>query len=85
MRLAIVLVHYHTPDLAAAAVAAVRADAAAAGLGEPEVVVVDNGSDPAGRAVLAGLAAELVEPGENLGYAGGSTSASRGRRATSWC
>lgn len=66
---AVVLVHYHTPDLVAEAVAAVTADAQGAGW-EVEGYVVDNGSDAAGRARLAGLPFELVEPGANLGYAG---------------
>lgn len=80
-RLAIVLVHYHTPRLAAAAVEALRADlhaappegcAAAGGQGqEVEWLLVDNGSDAAEREVLAGLPVRLLEPGRNLGYAGG--------------
>jgi len=74
-RLAVVLVHYHTPRLAAAAVAALQSDlaggpGAAAGL-EVEWLLVDNGSDPAGRELLAGLPVRLLEPGRNLGYAGG--------------
>lgn len=69
-RVSIVLVHYHRPELAAAAVAAVHRDLAASQLAG-EVLLVDNGSTPAGRAALAALPAELIEPGENLGYAGG--------------
>jgi N-acetylglucosaminyl-diphospho-decaprenol L-rhamnosyltransferase len=73
--LAVVLVHYHTPRLAAAAIAALRQDLGAgrgeaAGL-EVEWLLVDNGSDPAGRELLAGLPVRLLEPGRNLGYAGG--------------
>lgn len=73
--LAVVLVHYHTPRLAAAAIAALQQDlgagrGAAAGL-EVEWLLVDNGSDPAGRELLAGLPVRLLEPGRNLGYAGG--------------
>jgi N-acetylglucosaminyl-diphospho-decaprenol L-rhamnosyltransferase len=73
--LAVVLVHYHTPRLAAAAIGALRQDlgaevGAAAGL-EVEWLLVDNGSDPAGRELLAGLPVRLLEPGRNLGYAGG--------------
>jgi GT2 family glycosyltransferase len=73
MRLAIVLVHYHTPELAAEAVAALTADLAAAGFPstEAELLLVDNGSDPAGRKLLENLPVELVDPGENVGYAGG--------------
>ena len=73
--LAVVLVHYHAPGLAAAAIGALRRDldggpGAAAGL-EVEWLLVDNGSDPAGRERLAGLPVRLLEPGRNLGYAGG--------------
>ena len=73
MKLSVVLVHYRTPELAAAAVESVRRELArptAAGLAV-EILVVDNGSDAAGRARLADLPVELVEPGENLGFAGG--------------
>lgn len=74
MRLAIVLVHYHTPALAAAAVEALRQDVAAAGLdpaADVEWLLVDNGSDEAGRALLESLPVQRIDPGENLGYAGG--------------
>ena len=80
--LAIILVHYHTPRLAAAAVAALQRDlqsaalpggvgAAGGGGLEVEWLLVDNGSDAAGREILAGLPVRLLEPGRNLGYAGG--------------
>jgi N-acetylglucosaminyl-diphospho-decaprenol L-rhamnosyltransferase len=72
VRLAVILVHYHTPELAAEAVAALRADLsrpASAGL-EADWILVDNGSDVAGRALLDRLPVERVDPGENLGYAG---------------
>jgi N-acetylglucosaminyl-diphospho-decaprenol L-rhamnosyltransferase len=67
VRLALILVHYHTPDLAAAAVEALRSD-----IGEDaEWIVVDNGSDAAGRARLESLPVRRIDPGANLGYAGG--------------
>ncbi|HEY0409501.1 MAG TPA: glycosyltransferase, partial [Candidatus Dormibacteraeota bacterium] len=68
MRLAIVLVHYHTPGLAALAVEALRA-----GLRGMEVdwLLVDNGSDAEERARLAELPVRRIDPGVNLGYAGG--------------
>jgi len=70
LRLAIILVHYHTPALAAAAVEALRRDTA--GLdGGIEWLLIDNGSDEAGRALLASLPVERIDPGANLGYAGG--------------
>lgn len=73
MRLAVILVHYHTPELAAAAVEALRADLAGAGLpaGDAEWLLVDNGSDGAGRALLESLPVRRLDPGSNLGYAGG--------------
>lgn len=70
MRLAVILVHYHTPDLAAAAIGALRADVAGTGL-EVDWLLVDNGSDAEERAKLTSLPARLIEPGRNLGYAGG--------------
>jgi N-acetylglucosaminyl-diphospho-decaprenol L-rhamnosyltransferase len=70
MRLAVILVHYHTPELAAAAVEALRADVAGTGL-EVDWLLVDNGSDAPGRARLASLPVERIDPGTNLGYAGG--------------
>lgn len=68
MRVAVILVHYHTPELAAAAVEALRADLAGI---DAELLLVDNGSDEAGRALLASLPARRIDPGSNLGYAGG--------------
>jgi GT2 family glycosyltransferase len=70
MRLAIVLVHYHAPELAAEAVAALGADLAAGGH-EAEWALVDNGSDEAGRALLDSLPVTRLDPGGNVGYAGG--------------
>ncbi len=70
MRLALILVHYHTPALAAAAVEALRGDLEGTGI-SAEWIVVDNGSDADGRAVLERLPVRLIDPGENLGYAGG--------------
>lgn len=73
MRLGVVLVHYHTPELARRAVASLERELAAlAGQGvRGRLMIVDNGSDAAGREILAGLAAEVLRPAENLGYAGG--------------
>src|SRR4051794_41780975 len=79
MRLAVILVHYHTPELAAAAVEALRTDLAGTGA-EVEWRLVDNGSDEAGRALLAALPLERIDPGTNLGYAGGGNPG--GGRAT---
>ena len=73
MRLAVVLVHYHAAELALRAVDALRADLAPlanAGL-DVEWVVVDNGSDEVERARLAALPGARLDPGCNLGFAGG--------------
>src|SRR6185295_4708557 len=70
MRLAVILVHYHTPDLAVDAVGALRVDLAAAGLAA-EWLLVDNGSDAAERSRLDSLGVRRIDPGTNLGYAGG--------------
>lgn len=71
MRLAVILVHYHTPELAVEAVAALRQDLPRSGGFEVEWLLIDNGSDEAGRALLASLPVERIDPGANLGYAGG--------------
>jgi N-acetylglucosaminyl-diphospho-decaprenol L-rhamnosyltransferase len=68
VRLAVILVHYHTPRLAVEAVAALQADLS--GL-ETEWILVDNGSDAAGRTLLESLPVRLINSGANLGYAGG--------------
>jgi len=68
VRLAVILVHYHTPALAAEAVAALRADLSGI---ETEWLLVDNGSDAEGRDLLESLPVQRIDPGTNLGYAGG--------------
>lgn len=70
MLVSAVMVHYRAPDLVCRAATALRSDCARAGL-DCEVVVVDNGSDPADRATLEAAADRLIKPGANLGYAGG--------------
>ena len=70
MRLAVILVHYHTPELAAEAVAALRQDLEGSGF-TAEWLLIDNGSDERGRALLDRLPVERIDPGANLGYAGG--------------
>lgn len=73
MDLAIILVHYHTPELAAESVRALRSsldEPALVGLSS-DIVVVDNGSDAAGRELLDSLPARRIDPGANLGYGGG--------------
>ncbi len=83
--IAAVIVHYRTPALLEAAVDALHRDARASGL-RMDVVVVDNGARPDGRAEDAGaldperLDATIVEPGANLGYAGGINLGARGGR-----
>jgi N-acetylglucosaminyl-diphospho-decaprenol L-rhamnosyltransferase len=73
VKVGVVLVHYHTPELAGRAVASAQRELAALS-GEGvcgRVLVVDNGSDAAGRAALDALPAEVLRPAANLGYAGG--------------
>lgn len=73
MRLSIVFVHYHTPELLARAVVALRRDLAGEGVEVPpsEWLVVDNGSDAAGRERIEALGVRRVDPGGNVGYAAG--------------
>ncbi len=70
MKLAVVLVHYHTPDLLRTACGALASDAGTSGL-ELEGLVVDNGSRPEDRDVLGSLPFPCFDAGRNLGYAGG--------------
>lgn len=73
MRLAIVLVHYRAACLATAAIEALRRDLSASGLDPAgaEWLVVDNGNDTAGVALLETVPVRRVDPGRNLGFAGG--------------
>lgn len=71
MNVAIVLVHYHTPELAVRAHEALAADLATSQL-EAEWLLVDNGSDEREKEILRSLPVRLLEPGKNLGYAGGA-------------
>ena len=71
MRIAVVLVHYHTPGLAERASQALVQDAEASGL-QLETVLVDNGSRPCDVELLEALPARRLDPGRNLGYAGGA-------------
>ncbi|MEO8197780.1 MAG: glycosyltransferase family 2 protein [Thermoanaerobaculia bacterium] len=68
--LAIVLVHYRTPALLVGAVQALRRDLESSHL-DAEILVIDNGSDPADRKAWGGLRVRRIDPGANLGYAGG--------------
>lgn len=69
-QLAIIIVHYHTPELLAKAVQAVRADAAFSGL-DAEVIVVDNGSTAEAKESIRKLPIRYFQTDRNLGYAGG--------------
>ena len=68
--LALIFVHYHTPDLLERAVRAARADLKASRL-NGQIVVVDNGSDQADADRLQALPVDYVKSPTNLGYAGG--------------
>jgi N-acetylglucosaminyl-diphospho-decaprenol L-rhamnosyltransferase len=75
--IAVVLVHYYTPDLVVRAVAALQRDLS----GPVEWVVVDNGNDERGRRILAELPVRIIDPGGNLGYAGGVNAGMAATRA----
>lgn len=64
-----VIVHHHAAQQACDAVASLRADASASDL-DVRVLIVDNGSTQAERALLSTAAACLLDPGRNVGYAG---------------
>jgi len=68
--LAVLLVHYRTPALLVDAVHAVVRDLEASRL-SAEILVIDNGSEEAERASWRDLPVRRVDPGTNLGYAGG--------------
>ncbi|MEO8274909.1 MAG: glycosyltransferase family 2 protein [Thermoanaerobaculia bacterium] len=68
--LAILLVHYRTPELLVGATRALLQDLEAAAL-RAEIVVIDNGSNVADREAWSGLPLRRIDPGTNLGYAGG--------------
>lgn len=70
MSIAVILVHYHTPWLLKKSVEAIRRDIDSSSLGA-EIIVVDNGSGPEDAELLNSLDVKLINPGENLGYAGG--------------
>ncbi len=76
-----VIVHYRTPRRLEAAVAALRRDAETSGI-QLEILVVDNSAADTERVDGAAntassrleaqrLGAQVIEPGSNLGYAGG--------------
>lgn len=72
MELSVVLVDYHTPELAAEAVAALREDAAGSGLKSLEILVVDNGDTPETRRRLGRIdGARVLGPGAVRSYAAG--------------
>ncbi len=76
MKLAVILVHYRSPRLARDACEALARDAEASGL-ELETVLVDNGSRPEDSELLGALPARRLDPGRNLGYAGGANAGVR--------
>lgn len=67
-KLAIVLVHYHTPVLLGRAVEALNADLRASDL-KADLVVVDNGSRPSDYEFLTSLPVRYLDARENRGYA----------------
>ncbi len=69
-RIAIVIVHYHTPHLLTRAVDALRLDLASSGL-SAHIIVVDNGSNSPNWEWTDSADVTVLAPGKNLGYAGG--------------
>ena len=81
-----VIVHYRTPRLLEAAVAALHEDARTSAV-SLEVIVVDNGAaeaSAAGECAPEGLEARVLRPAGNLGYAAG-INLGRGRRGGGTC
>ncbi|MCB1035764.1 MAG: glycosyltransferase family 2 protein [Acidobacteria bacterium] len=68
--LSIVIVHYRTPELVGLCVEALRRDLGDAGL-EAELILVDNGSESEDLATFEALGLQRIDPGANVGYAGG--------------
>ena len=68
--LALIFVHYYTPDLLERAVRAARDNLQASGL-DGQIVVVDNGSHQADADRLKALPVDYLKSPTNLGYAGG--------------
>jgi N-acetylglucosaminyl-diphospho-decaprenol L-rhamnosyltransferase len=79
---AVIVVHYHTAALAVQAVAAVREDCLHSSIAH-DLIVVDNGSDPAGAAALEATGVRIVRPAHNLGYAGAINAGVRSASAAS--
>lgn len=69
-RLAVVLVHYRTPELVSDAVEALRRDLGAEAEAA-EWLLVDNGCDSTKVELLRRLPVRIATPGRNLGFAGG--------------
>ncbi len=67
---AFILVHYHAAELLRRAIDAIFADVHAARI-EAELLVVDNGSDPAEERLLRTLPAQYIANPANTGYAAG--------------
>lgn len=68
--LSIVIVHYHTPLVAAEAVATLRGELDRSDL-RAECLLVDNGSDVSGAEMLRQLGVKIIGTGHNAGYAAG--------------
>ena len=70
MKISCILIHYHTPEPLKRAVSAIEKDVSSESL-DLEIIVIDNGSREEDKAFLKALPVNLIEPGGNLGYAGG--------------
>lgn len=70
MSLAIIIVHYHTPDLLMLAVQALLHDIDLGGL-DAEIIVIDNGSSADDKTLFQQLPIKYIDSGSNLGYSRG--------------
>lgn len=70
MKISFILVHYHTPGLLERSVQAINREMSGSAH-DSEIIVIDNGSRPEDAQLLKSLPVYLIDPGSNLGYAGG--------------
>lgn len=68
--LAVLLIHYHTPELLFSAIEALQAEFKFSEL-NAEIIIVDNGSEDSERQRIESLPATYLKSERNLGYAGG--------------
>ncbi|MCB0163630.1 MAG: glycosyltransferase [Anaerolineae bacterium] len=70
MSIAVIIVHYHTANMVCQAVASLQNELTVNDL-KADIIVVDNGSTAVERDIIRQLPVRYIDPGCNLGYAGG--------------